>query len=332
MITIVFEPHATSTDNEVKAASGWNDVALSDLGYSQAEDMGERRADEHFDAIFCSDLQRSYRTAELAFGEQFPIIQDKRLRECDYGELTQESKVLIDSQREQHVTTPFPGGESYQQTAARMKEFLDEIAKTYDGKKILVIGHRATQYGLEHWVNHIPLETVVTAPWSWQPGWTYQYSPQHTAPANERFKLIPAVHVLIRRGDEILLHQRSDTAHYQASMYALVSGHLDGDELSSEAMAREIKEEAGIDVQPGALQFAHVGHRLGRGDGQERVDIFFETWEWEGTITNVEPHKCLSLTWFPIANLPEKTVPYIRLVIQDIAAGKKYSEYTEEPV
>ena len=38
----------------------------------------------------------------------------------------------------------------------------------------MVIGHRATQYGLEHWINGIPLEKVISAPWQWQPGWEYQ--------------------------------------------------------------------------------------------------------------------------------------------------------------
>ena len=37
----------------------------------------------------------------------------------------------------------------------------------------MVIGHRATQYALEHWITGLPLEQVIPAPWKWQPGWTY---------------------------------------------------------------------------------------------------------------------------------------------------------------
>ena len=33
-----------------------------------------------------------------------------------------------------------------------MKSFLEELLKNYDGKKVMIIGHRATQYGLEHWI------------------------------------------------------------------------------------------------------------------------------------------------------------------------------------
>ena len=52
MVTIVFESHSTSLDDENHLSSGWNDVELSPLGTQQAKDLGERRKDEKFDAIF----------------------------------------------------------------------------------------------------------------------------------------------------------------------------------------------------------------------------------------------------------------------------------------
>jgi broad specificity phosphatase PhoE len=174
MITIIFEAHSTTTDNEAKLASGWNDVALSPLGESQAKELGQRRAGEHFDAIFCSDLQRSYKTAELAFGDAFPIIQDARLRECNYGTMTQASKADMDAYRERALTDAFPEGESYIDTSERMKAFLQDLLANYDGKTVMIIGHRATQYGLERWVSGKDLREAVLGPWQYQPGWTYE--------------------------------------------------------------------------------------------------------------------------------------------------------------
>ena len=174
MITIIFEAHSTTTDNEAGLASGHNDVELSESGNKQSHELGQRYAHEHFDAIFCSDLQRSYKTAQLAFGDKFPISTDPRLRECDYGTLTQQSKALVDAEKPKRIHTPFPRGESYEQCADRMKRFLQDLLATHDGRKVLVIGHRATQYGLEHWVAGVPLAVVVTAPWKWQPGWEYK--------------------------------------------------------------------------------------------------------------------------------------------------------------
>ena len=57
----------------------------------------------------------------------------------------------------------------------RMKDFLDWLKDNFDEKTVMVIGHRATQYGLEHHIKGKDIETCVTEPWSWQPGWTYKY-------------------------------------------------------------------------------------------------------------------------------------------------------------
>jgi len=176
VIVIIFEAHATSVDNEKNISSGHADPELSDLGVKQARELGERYADEHFDAIFCSDLKRSYKTAEIAFkGRGFPIIKDVRLRECDYGDLTQHPSEKVKAEKPKRVFTPFPNGESYEQTSARMKTFLKDLLKNYEGKKVMIIGHRATQYGLEHWIKGVSLPEAVTAPWQWQPGWEYKF-------------------------------------------------------------------------------------------------------------------------------------------------------------
>lgn len=176
MITIIFETHSTSFDNESHLSSGHNDVALSPLGEKQAKELGERRKNEHFDMIFCSDLQRSYRTAEIAFGDKFQIIKDKRLRECDYGDLTKHPSEEVEKDMINRISTLFPKGESYQDCIKRIKEFLDDLSQMSSdrGTNVLIIGHRATRFGLEHLINGKSLKELVTTPFKWQPGWSYQ--------------------------------------------------------------------------------------------------------------------------------------------------------------
>ncbi|TAK94217.1 histidine phosphatase family protein [Patescibacteria group bacterium] len=172
--TLIFEAHGTTYDNEAHLSSGWNDVALSPLGEQQSREMGERYKNDHFDAIFCSDLQRAYRSAEIGFGTKWPIIKDKRLRECDYGDLTQKPSEIVDVEKPKRIIEPFPNGESYTQTTDRMRLFLDDLRRDYAGKKVMVIGHRATQYGIENIVNGVPLEKLVATHFKWQPGWVYE--------------------------------------------------------------------------------------------------------------------------------------------------------------
>lgn len=149
---------------------------------------------------------------------------------------------------------------------------------------------------------------------------------------SERFQLIPAVYLLLRRNNEVLLSKRANTG-YQDGMYSLVAGHLDGDELATNGMIREAFEEAGIIVSQQDMKFVHLSHRLNRDEkGQERLDMFFECWEWKGEIKNMEPEKCDELTWFAIENLPAETLPLIKLVINNVAKDINYSEYIVEPI
>ena len=175
-VNITFEAHSTSLDNEAGLSSGWNDVELSPTGKVQAEDLGKRYKNRHFDAVFCSDLRRSYHSASIAFSgrEESNIIQDKRLRECNYGDLTQHPSENIEKEKSSRILSPFPGGESYTDTLHRMQDFLNDVRKEYAGKCVLIIGHRATQYGIEHVINGVSLEQLVSEKFRWQPGWEYE--------------------------------------------------------------------------------------------------------------------------------------------------------------
>lgn len=149
--------------------------------------------------------------------------------------------------------------------------------------------------------------------------------------SENRFKLIPAVYLLLRENDKVLLLRRANTG-YQDGKYSVIAGHLDGDELATVGIAREAKEEAGITVNPKDLKLVHTCHRLTRNQaGQERLDLFFETNRWEGDIINAEPSKCDDLSWFVIDRLPDNMLPLVKSVITDVAHGVTFSEYTEEP-
>lgn len=176
MVTIIFEAHSTTIDNEAKRASGWNDIDLSELGIKQSQELKDRYKNKHIAAVFPSDLQRAVKTGvPLASEKHIPMYPDTRLRECNYGDFTQATKSEVDSQKADRIDTPFPNGESYNDCMKRMGEFLKWLKENFDGKTVVIIGHRATQYGLEHHINGKDVLTCVTEPWSYQPGWKYEF-------------------------------------------------------------------------------------------------------------------------------------------------------------
>ena len=172
-VQIVFETHSITEDNERGIATGWHHGRLSDRGRSLAKELGMRRRNDGFQVVFTSDLGRAVETAEIAFGDtSIPILHDWRLRECDYGEQNGATREELDRTRPEHLDRPYPGGESWRQATHRVKHFLYDLGARRSSP-VLVIGHLATRWGLEHYLNGVPLEHLVRAQIAWQAGWEY---------------------------------------------------------------------------------------------------------------------------------------------------------------
>ena len=149
------------------------------------------------------------------------------------------------------------------------------------------------------------------------------YEGEQATMHHPRFTLIAAVHVFLRRGDQVLLLRRHNTG-YMDGCYSVVAGHLDGDEEVVTAAIREAEEEAGIRIQPDDVKVVGVMHRR---SSEERVDFFVECGRWSGTITNREPRKCDSLSWFDLDRLPDNTIPYVRRALENCRQGRWFDSY-----
>jgi len=171
---VYFVTHSTSKDNEAGIASGWKDVELSEVGVQQAKDLGKRFRDIKIDLICCSDLKRAVDTVKIAFGGKYPIIIDKRLREINYGDLNGKPKQLIEATKEKHIENPFPKGESYKEAIKRVQDFIGELKGKYPDKIILIVGHRATHYGLMTFSGKT-IKECLNEPFKWQPYWEYKF-------------------------------------------------------------------------------------------------------------------------------------------------------------
>lgn len=173
---IYFAAHATTTDNENEIATGWNPGELSELGKKQAKEMPEQLKDIKFDMVCTSDLKRAVDTVKIAFGDKYPVISDKRLRELNYGDFNGKSSKEVGWMKKERIKEPFPNGESYEQAMIRTHDFYSELKEKYPDKTILVVGHRATQFGLDTLTGKT-IEECLSKPFKWQPYWEYDNVP-----------------------------------------------------------------------------------------------------------------------------------------------------------
>jgi broad specificity phosphatase PhoE len=174
-VQIVYETHATTLDNENGIATGWLPGELSATGRENARELGRRRRDDGLDLVISSDLARAVQTVEIAFaGVDVPIITDARLREIDYGDLNGAPVDMVNRQRRERVDTAFPDGQSYREVTAAVSALLGELLRDRDGQRVLLVGHAATRFALDHLLSGRPLEEAVVAPFAWREGWTYE--------------------------------------------------------------------------------------------------------------------------------------------------------------
>lgn len=176
-IELVFETHSTTVDNEQGHATGWLAGRLSDRGREQARELGRRRSGDQITAVFCSDLARAAHTASIAFADSaIPVLLDWRLRECDYGQRTGMPVAELHAGRRAHLDQPYPGGESWRQAVTRVGRFLADLPLRWNGQRVLVIGHVATRWGLDHFLGGVPLKDLIEQDFAWQEGWEYRVS------------------------------------------------------------------------------------------------------------------------------------------------------------
>lgn len=132
------------------------------------------------------------------------------------------------------------------------------------------------------------------------------------------------VHVLLVRGDQILLTRRRDTNPLFNGLWHMPSGKLDACESVLHAAAREADEEIGVHIEPDDLRLVHTLHVNGSGP-EPRLGLFFETRRWTGEPINREPGKCSAVTWFSLDALPEKLISYPAAGIHGYRTGLPFS-------
>lgn len=123
-------------------------------------------------------------TVSIAFaGSATPRFIDWRLRECDYGSDNGMSAAELHVGRLDHIDTPYSHGESWRQAVNRVGGLLLDLPSRWPSARVLLIGHVATRWALEHLINGVPLEQLATEDFAWRPGWEYDLKSAQTLPA-----------------------------------------------------------------------------------------------------------------------------------------------------
>jgi len=139
----------------------------------------------------------------------------------------------------------------------------------------------------------------------------------------QRFTMIATGYVFFIKDKKILLSRRFNTG-YEDGKYSVPAGHIEENESLTVGTYREIKEEVGVTLLPEDIRLVHIMHRK---EDDIRMDFFFTVDTWSTEPKNMEPDKCDDLAWFPLDQLPQNTIPYIRSAIEHFRNNELYSEF-----
>lgn len=153
---VVLIRHGETDWNRDRRIQGQTDTPLSALGRRQALAIGQRLKRERFTAIYASDLQRAWDTAQaigqatLAERSDAPQpVADRRLREMDFGEWEGKTSAEIAAShpeahaRSKHRDADFriPGGESFRDLYERTVDAVTSLVDAHPGGTLCVVAH-----------------------------------------------------------------------------------------------------------------------------------------------------------------------------------------------
>ncbi len=170
LIKIYIARHGETTWNAEGRIQGWSDPELSPLGYSQSLALLEHLKARPLRAIYSSDLQRSYLTAQpIAQHLGLPILRQTELKEIGFGILEGKNLFHFDEElknqwnrfKDDRFSYRIPGAENYTDVANRLKPFMERILQQHEGKEILIVGHRVVNRLLIGMFLGFPLEKTL---------------------------------------------------------------------------------------------------------------------------------------------------------------------------
>lgn len=144
MAHLYFTRHGQTFWNVENKICGATDIGLTELGHSQAKELGEKILQQkiHIDEILYSPLSRAADTAKhISQITGIPMREEKRLTEQNFGKYESTARNAEEFKvAKTNFICGFDGGETMLHLAQRIYNLLDEIKQQPD-KVYLLVAH-----------------------------------------------------------------------------------------------------------------------------------------------------------------------------------------------
>jgi 8-oxo-dGTP diphosphatase len=129
------------------------------------------------------------------------------------------------------------------------------------------------------------------------------------------------VAAILCQGDSVLLCHRHADRDWFPNVWDLPGGHVERDESRRDALARELREELGVEVVVPSAPFATID--------DDALELHMDVWvidEWCGNPANLAPDEHDELRWFArdeVADLGLADASYLPLLRSVLARNRE---------
>ena len=170
---IIAVRHGETAWNVDTRIQGHLDIPLNETGQWQAQQLAKALAGESIDAIYASDLQRAYATAQaVADATGAPITPETGLRERSFGHFQGRTFAEIEAElpedarrwRKRDPDYVPEGGESLVMLRERIERTVFALAEKHPGEQVLMVAHG----GVLDVLYRLATRQEIQAPRTWQ--------------------------------------------------------------------------------------------------------------------------------------------------------------------
>ena len=151
MTEIILIRHGETDWNREQVFRGRIDVALNEVGVTQARAVQESLKDTVIDGIYSSPLSRAFETASIVGKNRKGAVRvEEGFTDIDFGawqglshrEVKEKYNDLYETWLTQPQLVTFPGGESLDDVQKRSLQALEGTVKNNPGKTLALVSHR----------------------------------------------------------------------------------------------------------------------------------------------------------------------------------------------
>ncbi|TSC56315.1 MAG: 7,8-dihydro-8-oxoguanine triphosphatase [Parcubacteria group bacterium Greene0714_21] len=142
---------------------------------------------------------------------------------------------------------------------------------------------------------------------------------------SDKLHIITAVAVIRRNDGRILLLKRRDDETVYPGHYTFPGGKVEGNDTISQTLKKEVKEECGLELEPGFILIKEKA--IGRPDGQTSKSLSFLCSAKDTDAVSIDKKDFTDYAWVTLDEL--RALPHVGIEAEFIKAAAIYSSHCD---